>query len=34
MNVKRIGHSLVYVPPTTFWSEAPKGYIYAIGGRV
>lgn len=33
MLVKRVGHSLVYVPPTAFWSEAPKGYVYIIGGR-
>lgn len=33
MLVKRVGHSIVYVPPTAFWSEAPKGYVYVIGGR-
>ncbi|CAD8186874.1 unnamed protein product [Paramecium pentaurelia] len=33
MLVKRVGHTLVYIQPNTFWSEAPKGYIYAIGGK-
>lgn len=33
MLVKRVGHTLVYVPPLKFHPAAPQGYVYAIGGR-
>lgn len=33
MTTKRVGHTLLYVPPSNAVPEGQQGYIYCIGGR-